>query len=159
MTLGSPASTSAWLAARGFLHEGMVVSAEDYQRLLALREGVLGLTIANNGERFEPAMTTRLNALAEGAPLTVSFTESGKAELLAAGSGITRFISTVLAAVYEAQQAGTWERLKACPADRCLHVFYDTSRNRTSTWCSMAVCGNRAKVRSYQDRRRVRLAI
>ncbi|MGZ8667616.1 MAG: CGNR zinc finger domain-containing protein, partial [Solirubrobacterales bacterium] len=28
------------------------------------------------------------------------------------------------------------------------------SRNRSRTWCSMEVCGNRAKTRSYRHRRR-----
>jgi predicted RNA-binding Zn ribbon-like protein len=49
---------------------------------------------------------------------------------------------------------GTWERLKVCPAHDCLWAFYDSSRNRSGHWCSMKVCGNRAKARSYRERHR-----
>jgi predicted RNA-binding Zn ribbon-like protein len=48
---------------------------------------------------------------------------------------------------------GSWERLKVCPADDCLWAFYDRSRNRSRRWCDMEVCGNRAKVRGYRERR------
>ena len=31
-------------------------------------------------------------------------------------------------------------------------VFYDQSRNRSRAWCSMEVCGNREKARSFRVR-------
>jgi predicted RNA-binding Zn ribbon-like protein len=39
------------------------------------------------------------------------------------------------------------ERLKVCP--NCEWLFIDRSRNRSRTWCDMAVCGNRAKARLH----------
>lgn len=42
--------------------------------------------------------------------------------------------------------------LKSCPS--CGWYFLDTSRNRSRRWCSMATCGNVAKARRYQERRR-----
>jgi predicted RNA-binding Zn ribbon-like protein len=45
-----------------------------------------------------------------------------------------------------------WERLKVCGAEDCRWAFYDTSRNRSRTWCSMSDCGNRAKARAYRAR-------
>ena len=58
-----------------------------------------------------------------------------------------------MAIAYESMVAGTWSRLKVCPADDCQWAFYDHSKNRSGTWCSMQVCGNRAKVRAYRERR------
>jgi len=52
--------------------------------------------------------------------------------------------------------AGLWERLKACRQDTCGWVFFDGSRNRSSSWCSMQVCGGRAKASSYRSRRAAR---
>jgi len=43
-------------------------------------------------------------------------------------------------------------RIKICPADDCRWAFYDTSRNRSRQWCSMEVCGNRAKARTHRQR-------
>jgi predicted RNA-binding Zn ribbon-like protein len=62
-------------------------------------------------------------------------------------------VAPIVAIVYEAMVDGTWERLKVCPADDCQWAFYDESKNRSGTWCDMAVCGNRAKVRAYRERR------
>jgi predicted RNA-binding Zn ribbon-like protein len=61
----------------------------------------------------------------------------------------------LLAIVADAQEAGTWPRLKACLADDCQWAFYDLSRNRSAVWCDMRVCGNRAKVRGFRERTRV----
>ena len=51
------------------------------------------------------------------------------------------------------QLLGAWPRVKACAAEECQWAFYDTSRNRSRTWCSMDVCGNREKTRRYRGRR------
>jgi predicted RNA-binding Zn ribbon-like protein len=40
----------------------------------------------------------------------------------------------------------------ACPGTGCGWVFADPRRRRR--WCSMAVCGNRAKARAYAERKR-----
>jgi predicted RNA-binding Zn ribbon-like protein len=46
-------------------------------------------------------------------------------------------------------------RLRQCPApDGCGWLFYDTSKNATRRWCSMRTCGNGAKARRFQRRRR-----
>ena len=50
---------------------------------------------------------------------------------------------------------GSWARLKVCPGVDCGWVFYDHSRNNSSRWCSMAVCGGRTKARSHYRRRRM----
>ena len=49
---------------------------------------------------------------------------------------------------------GTWHRLKACPNPDCEWAFYDRSRNRSSRWCVMSECGNRAKARTFRERQR-----
>ncbi len=43
-------------------------------------------------------------------------------------------------------------RLRHCANPECSLVFYDTARNGTRRWCSMATCGNRSKVRSHRRR-------
>jgi predicted RNA-binding Zn ribbon-like protein len=36
----------------------------------------------------------------------------------------------------------------------CRWAFFDASKNRLGAWCSMQACGDREKVRAYQQRRR-----
>lgn len=43
-------------------------------------------------------------------------------------------------------------RIRACAHDRCILHFFDTSQNRRRRWCSMAVCGNRAKASRHHAR-------
>jgi predicted RNA-binding Zn ribbon-like protein len=45
-------------------------------------------------------------------------------------------------------------RLRSCANPHCRWVFYDGTRSGTRRWCTMAVCGNRAKLRRYRQRLR-----
>ena len=47
---------------------------------------------------------------------------------------------------------GRLDRVKICPADDCRWAFYDASKNHSRQWCSMKVCGNRAKARTHRER-------
>jgi len=42
-----------------------------------------------------------------------------------------------------------------CAHGDCRWVFYDGSRNGRGRWCTMDVCGNRAKTRAYRQRHAV----
>lgn len=42
--------------------------------------------------------------------------------------------------------------VKACEGHRCTLVFADHTRGRARRWCSMAVCGNRAKQAAHRNR-------
>ncbi|CAM06155.1 putative stress-induced transcription regulator [Saccharopolyspora erythraea NRRL 2338] len=61
-------------------------------------------------------------------------------------------LGDVLVAATHLVHTGYWDRIKICPAENCLWAFYDRSRNRSRTWCSMRVCGNREKARSWRER-------
>lgn len=65
-------------------------------------------------------------------------------------------VGAVLAAASRLVVLGQWDRVKICPADDCRWAFYDRSRNHSRTWCSMQVCGNREKARTWRERARTR---
>jgi predicted RNA-binding Zn ribbon-like protein len=44
--------------------------------------------------------------------------------------------------------------VKACEGSLCSLVFVDHTRGRARRWCSMALCGNRAKQAAHRDRQR-----
>jgi predicted RNA-binding Zn ribbon-like protein len=46
--------------------------------------------------------------------------------------------------------------VKACGGHSCTLVFADRTRRRARRWCSMAVCGNRAKQAAHRNRLRKR---
>lgn len=46
------------------------------------------------------------------------------------------------------------ERIRRCAHPDCVLHFFDTSKNGTRRWCSMAGCGNRAKAARHHARGR-----
>ena len=42
--------------------------------------------------------------------------------------------------------------VKACEGSRCTLFFVDRTRSRARRWCSMALCGNRAKQSAHRER-------
>ena len=148
--LDSPAGLERWLADVGL---GTVSAGQgDVLRFTEAREGLRALMLANNGLPRDEQLIGRLNEVAAAIPLRLSFAAGGAVE--PAGEGADGALGTILAAVHAAMQDGTWERMKACRADACEWAFYDASRNRSGTWCSMDVCGNRAKARAFRARHR-----
>lgn len=49
---------------------------------------------------------------------------------------------------------GKLGRVKLCGGEDCRWAFYDASRNGSRQWCSMEVCGNRQKARTFRTRTR-----
>ncbi|MGH3344402.1 MAG: CGNR zinc finger domain-containing protein, partial [Carbonactinosporaceae bacterium] len=94
-----------------------------------------------------------LDALAARLPLRLRFDRTGP-RLIAMGDGVEAALAGILVAVQAAAADGTWRRLKLCPDGSCRAAFVDTSKNRSRSWCSMQVCGNRHKTRAYRGRRR-----
>jgi predicted RNA-binding Zn ribbon-like protein len=44
--------------------------------------------------------------------------------------------------------------VKACEGVRCTLLFADHTRGHARRWCSMAMCGNRAKVAAHRQRQK-----
>jgi predicted RNA-binding Zn ribbon-like protein len=141
-----------WLAERDLIPARTRLSGADLRRAVELREALRGLLLANNGVPPRPADVEILDRATASAELAVRLRGQGETVLEPRGSGLDAAIGRLAAIVFEATVNGTWERLKACPADDCHWAFYDHSRNRSGTWCTMAVCGNRSKVRAYRQR-------
>jgi predicted RNA-binding Zn ribbon-like protein len=45
-----------------------------------------------------------------------------------------------------------FQKVKACEGHRCTLIFVDRTRGRARRWCSMSVCGNRAKQAAHRAR-------
>src|SRR5688572_16158131 len=151
--LQEPADLRRWLTHHELVAPSTRIGAAELRRALEVREAFRAVLHANNGAPVDRAAAETLDAAARAAELTVRWDESGQAELGPARSGLAGALGTLLAIAYRSRVDGSWARLKACPEENCGRAFYDPSRNRSSTWCSMAVCGNRAKARAFRERR------
>jgi len=154
-TLADPAALPAWIAAHTEIElpAGAPVDAEDHRRLLALRESLRALLRANAGEGDGEPDLSPLREAAAGSRYGAALAADGRVCINAEGEAVGALQARLLLAMELVQLLGAWPRLKACGADDCQWAFYDASRNRSRTWCSMDVCGNREKTRRYRGRK------
>ena len=125
------------------------LGVEELPRLRMLRRALRELALRNAGAEYDPGAYVDLDDLAGAESVRLRFAGDDGPRLETAT--VTGWL---LALAFDAMRDGSWARLKRCIGDGCPHVFYDASKNRSGTWCAMAVCGNRRKVRAYQGRKR-----
>ena len=128
---------SDWLREHG-------VEGEE-ERARELREALRALVLANNGRPVDASAVAVVNRAV--ARLDVGLDTDGTPRLRG-GDPLDEVVAVAIGAMLD----GSWRRLKACR--NCRWCFYDYSPNRSATWCSMQLCGNRRKTRAYRSRRR-----
>ena len=74
---------------------------------------------------------------------TVRRWRSPESLLLPIGEAIARFVVE-----------DDFTHVKACEGHNCTLMFVDRTRARARRWCSMGLCGNRAKVSAHRQRKR-----
>ncbi|MGW1531343.1 CGNR zinc finger domain-containing protein [Streptomyces aureus] len=115
-----------------------------------LRESLRAVCLAHAGHPAHREVTPLGDLLAH-APLRVALDPAGGTAHLVPAVGTPAPLDfRVAAAIAEALVEGTWSRLKACEAPTCHWAYYDRSPAGRGRWCSMSVCGARAKMRRYR---------
>ncbi|MBC9729391.1 CGNR zinc finger domain-containing protein [Streptomyces sp. TRM68367] len=126
------------------------IAEADLADVRELRESLRAALLAHAGHAPHREVTP-LGELLARAPLRVTVDErDGSAALALAPADGRPLLGRVAAAVAESLVAGTWTRLKACEAGDCHWAYYDRSPAGRGRWCSMQVCGARAKMRRYR---------
>jgi predicted RNA-binding Zn ribbon-like protein len=149
-----PAQLRDWIADRtgDLLPE---LDSTDLERVRGLREALRALLLANNGVEAQRRNLDPLREAAERSRYRLAFEADGQLALAPARADLSGFESHLLLALEHLQCHEVWPRLKACTDEGCQWAFYDATRNRSRTWCSMDVCGNREKTKRYRQRKRV----
>jgi predicted RNA-binding Zn ribbon-like protein len=150
----APGAFEKWAGDKG-LPVPAKVSPEELDWVRSVREALRVTIEVNNGHDPDPEAARVLDEAGERARFAICFDMSCSCRLEARAEGVDATIGAVLVEVYAAMENGTWSRLKACHRDTCRWAFYDNARNRSGKWCSMAVCGNREKAKSYRARQNV----
>jgi len=142
-----------WLSSHGLAGEHARATDADAADARALREALRDLMRANSGDPADRAAAAALlDASGRRAALAVRF-DTGSIRLVPRERGVRGALGVVLGAAGEAMADGSWRRAKACRSETCRWAFVDRSRNQSRQWCSMSVCGNRAKARAFRERR------
>jgi len=150
--LASPAGLARWLQAHDLLESDAEVGEKDLERAIAAREALRAQLKAHNGSDRDPEAVATLHEAANRAGIGLSFDDAGASRLEPRTPGADGAIGRLLTIVHEAEHEGTWARLKACPWHTCQWAFYDNTKNASGVWCTMEVCGNRAKAKAYRER-------
>jgi predicted RNA-binding Zn ribbon-like protein len=159
-SMRSAADLAAFCRAHGVDTADDEPTDTDVEIARALREG-LRAALAPHTDSVQPVDADALERLAAATaelPLQVAIAPDGPVLRAQAAAGPRRVLAELLAGAAVARADGTWPRLKVCREPRCRTAFYDTSRNNSGVWCSMAACGTEAKKRAYVERRRARTA-
>jgi predicted RNA-binding Zn ribbon-like protein len=120
---------------RGFVRDHMgrpltpkaLHELEPLNRLLERDEAFSQISRHRHGGRFELR--------------TVRRWRSPKSLLLPIGEALAKFACEE-----------DFANVKACEGHSCTLVFADRTRRRARRWCSMAICGNRAKQAAHRNR-------
>jgi predicted RNA-binding Zn ribbon-like protein len=152
--IASPDELATWLSEQGLVDDLVEPSEQELEDALAVREAIRGLLLANNAvEADTDAASKTLEEAGRKAHLGVRF-DNGRPVLAPEGDGTRGALGRIVATVAELAPTDEWKRLKGCRDETCRVAFYDKSRNRSRAWCSMEVCGNREKARSFRARHR-----
>ncbi|MDX2593404.1 MULTISPECIES: CGNR zinc finger domain-containing protein [Streptomyces] len=143
--LTDTAGLAVWLAGNGL--DG--AHAADAEVLRHLRETREALRAAVDG------------SLAQGAPLVDAVLEHGRIRARLTENGVSEepeFTDPSWGPAWLAARdyldllTRAPDRIRRCAHETCVLHFFDTSRNGTRRWCSMAACGNRAKASRHYAR-------
>jgi hypothetical protein len=141
-----------WLDRHDLIEGDAQVSKDD---LTWARDVMVALTSKvreNMGDPRDPESIALLNTAAEETGIRLCFGCPDDAPIHVGSTGMRGGIGMLLGTAFLAELDGRWERFRICNDPGCSAVFYDRSRNHTGKWCSMASCGNRAKVRAFRER-------
>jgi predicted RNA-binding Zn ribbon-like protein len=145
----SPEALAAWLRERD-LATVRAATEDDLRAAVALRESLRAALRAHHAGA-EGTPPGELDDVMADYPLQVSL-RTGTPELEPIGGGVHAGLGRIVAAVAASHADRSWSRLKVCAESSCEWAFLDTSRNQSRSWCSMSVCGNRAKTKAYRSR-------
>jgi len=143
--LATPEGTRAWLTAVGM---PAAPGPETRQALLQARQAIRDVVSGHGGA----AAADRLNAVLGHGHLRLSVgPDMVPEQTLETGEAGWRPAVMAAANLLDLLRQAPG-RIRSCQHPDCVLWFYDTTRNGSRRWCSMAVCGNRAKARRHYDR-------
>ncbi|WP_405512473.1 CGNR zinc finger domain-containing protein [Streptomyces canus] len=143
--LDAPDTAARWLGAYGIAGDSPGVGD-----LRALRDAIRRSLVERD---HDPDHDEGTRPAAVESAVRVRFEADGTVRFVPGSVGIPALGQRVLLAIYDAQLAGTWRRLKLCRNPLCAVAFWDSSRNTSGVWHDVRTCGNAANLRKSRARR------
>lgn len=162
-TLADDAALRDWLAEAGLVASDTATAAGSIEEARRLRAAIDALLAPGGQPKADDVDVVNRHARAARWPqLSLespdsSLGDSSGAEHVIVDAGtatVHEALGSLAADCVDLIASGEADLIKVCANDRCSLRFVDRSRGGRRVWCSMTRCGNRAKVRRYDARRR-----
>jgi len=147
--LGQSQDLLRWLVSAGLPAHS--TTETDLQLARLLREAIYALALARIADADAAAARETINRIASGAPALPQLQSDGSILLSGSADAMLSMIAREAIALFG---AGAATHIRQCEADGCSLLFVDNSRRGDRRWCSMAGCGNRAKLALFRRRQR-----
>ncbi len=148
-----------WLIAAGLVRtrKPPEIDPLTYRRAIELREAIFEIASAfasgskpkRDGIAVINAAAKRWSSVPQLEPATLRFAARPEAD--AARLALGRVAADAIELFGDAALRAN---LRACEAGDCSAIFLNPGRGRARRWCSMARCGNRAKVAAFRARQK-----
>jgi predicted RNA-binding Zn ribbon-like protein len=148
--LVEPADVVDWLTAGGFGEPDCHPEATDLERIHALRGELRSAFVVHDAGAIAELVSDWL-ATTPGR-LTIDRSTLRSSFCPEVSTCRCLLVPALLDALDLARDEIT--RVRECASETCSVVYLDSSRNRSRRWCSMEICGSRAKAHAYYTRRR-----
>ncbi len=153
--LQSDEDVAHWLVKAGVLaapvaRKGLLKKARE------LRDVVRDLVQRRQAhKRLDPGPLNELLAQGRQAPVLVQDRPGElRLEQRFAQDTAEQLLMPIALAAAELLANGNFALVRACESSDCVLHFYDRTKSHRRRWCSMATCGNRAKVQTFRARQR-----
>ncbi|MFD9910920.1 CGNR zinc finger domain-containing protein [Streptomyces sp. NPDC059063] len=143
---------AVWLAANG-LGERFAADGPTLENVLRARDALAGLVDLPGKPGGDAGAVGRVDAVLSRGRVRMRLTPSGPGEE-PEFSDPSWGPAWLAARDYLNLLAAAPDRIRGCAHEACVLHFFDTSRNGTRRWCSMAACGNRAKASRHYAKSR-----
>lgn len=149
--LATPEDLSRWFVSAGLTDHPPSITRRELTAARDLRAELRPALLASDGPRVAAIAEGWLGRApgrlcVERATLTPRFTPEAR-------TSCCLLVTAVLDALELVRD--TPGRVRECADEECPVIYLDTSRNRSRRWCSMELCGARAKASTYYRRHRL----
>jgi predicted RNA-binding Zn ribbon-like protein len=142
-----------WLSAAGMTDEMPEVTQSDLSLARILRESIYSLALARIHRKALPdEARRRLNRIAAEVPAVPRLAKDSRIHYSGKSRSFLISIARDAIVLFGCETSG---RIRQCEGETCALLFLDTSRSGDRRWCSMAGCGNKAKVADFRRRQRL----
>lgn len=135
-----------WCVQAKLLETPPEVTETDLEATRELREAIYRTALARRDGRAPNAQDREIiNDWAAQPPLVPQLSQDGRARSWTAQRPIRAILAMIARDAIDLFASSEIEKLKVCAQPTCASLFLDTSRPGQRRWCSMNVCGNKAK--------------